>query len=194
MAKKSALPFVVNGYAQVEANRLTAMVNGEMESQAPAIDGAVGYAIQQPIENGMFLILNPIDALTPASTVAACPFGRMAQEPKYGAAEDTAYMVYNEKKIYDEREGYHDYVMDWRTSQDSFCYPRLFKITVGDVYTTNCINETGVALNDYLYVGNDGYLTKTKATNESICFRVTKFTLCLMDSPALCFWLRHLDN
>lgn len=173
MAKKSNLPYVVNGYAQVEANRLTYMVNGEMESQAPAVDYTTGNPIPM-LENGMFLILSAVTALTPAAAAAACPFGRMAILPGEGDAADEAWMVYSEKKIYDERGGYVDWAALSSESVDTWIYPRLVKIHPGDAYTTNCINELAVALNDILYVGDDGYLTKTAGKNTSLCFKVTK--------------------
>lgn len=44
--------------------------------------------------------------------------------------------------------------------------PRVFKTNVGDIFTTNTIAETEVALGDPLYVGDDGYLTATKGTNS----------------------------
>lgn len=44
--------------------------------------------------------------------------------------------------------------------------PRVFKTNVGDIYTTNCIAEETLALGNVLYVGDDGYLTKTKGTNS----------------------------
>ena len=43
--------------------------------------------------------------------------------------------------------------------------PRLLKTNVGDIFTTNTINEATVALGDELVVGDDGYLTKTAGTN-----------------------------
>ena len=39
--------------------------------------------------------------------------------------------------------------------------PRVLKTNVGDLYTTNTINEETLALEDELVVGDDGYLTKT---------------------------------
>lgn len=44
--------------------------------------------------------------------------------------------------------------------------PRVFKTNVGDIYTTNCIAEETLELGDVLYVGDDGYLTKTAGTNS----------------------------
>lgn len=43
--------------------------------------------------------------------------------------------------------------------------PRVFKTNVGDIFTTNTINETTLVLGDELVVGDDGYLTKTAGDN-----------------------------
>lgn len=43
--------------------------------------------------------------------------------------------------------------------------PRVFKTNIGDIFTTNTVNETELAVGDILYVGDDGYLTKTAGTN-----------------------------
>lgn len=44
-------------------------------------------------------------------------------------------LVYNEVKVYDKRESYKDFVMAAGKT------PRLFKTSVGDIYTTNCFAE-----------------------------------------------------
>ena len=45
--------------------------------------------------------------------------------------------------------------------------PRVFKTNVGDIFTTNAINAAAGSLKatDVLYVGDNGFLTKTKGTN-----------------------------
>ena len=43
--------------------------------------------------------------------------------------------------------------------------PRVLKTNVGDIYTTNTINEETLALGDELVVGDDGYLTKSAGNN-----------------------------
>lgn len=48
-------------------------------------------------------------------------------------------------------------------------FPRVFKTDVGDLYTTNMINETELTLGDKLYVGDKGILCKTKA-EKSVTF------------------------
>ena len=53
--------------------------------------------------------------------------------------------------------------------------PRVFKTNVGDIYTTNTINEEALAVEDELVVGDDGYLTKTAGTNAgSMKWQVVK--------------------
>ena len=56
------------------------------------------------------------------------------------------------------------------TDDDPYRYstmvPRVFKTNIGDLFTTNTVNETTLALGDILYVGDDGYLTKTAGTNS----------------------------
>ena len=42
--------------------------------------------------------------------------------------------------------------------------PRVFKTNVGDIFTTNMINETSVEVGDSLFVGVNGILSKTKNT------------------------------
>lgn len=43
--------------------------------------------------------------------------------------------------------------------------PRVFKTNIGDIFTTNTINETELAVGDVLVVGDDGILTKTAGAN-----------------------------
>ena len=43
--------------------------------------------------------------------------------------------------------------------------PRVFKTNIGDIFTTNTVNEDDLALNDILVVGDDGYLTRTAGAN-----------------------------
>lgn len=42
-------------------------------------------------------------------------------------------------------------------------FPRVMATKVGDLYTTNMVNETELAVGDMLYVGDKGILCKTKA-------------------------------
>lgn len=42
--------------------------------------------------------------------------------------------------------------------------PRVFKTNVGDIFTTNCVNESELALGDILAPAADGYLSKSGDT------------------------------
>jgi hypothetical protein len=53
--------------------------------------------------------------------------------------------------------------------------PRVFKTNVGDIYTTNTINETSLAVGDILTPGeSDGILTKTGAEDATMQWQVVK--------------------
>jgi len=64
---------------------------------------------------------------------------------------------------------------------DTTMVPRVFKTNVGDIFTTNTVNANfdQLALGAQLYVGNDGILTTTKASNsgDMIWQVVRKYTL-----------------
>ena len=44
--------------------------------------------------------------------------------------------------------------------------PRVFKTNVGDIYTTNCVNEAELALGDILAPAADGFLSKSGETDK----------------------------
>ena len=158
-------------YGQVEANRLTGIVDGIMESQAPAFTDAEATTPIAELENGMFLCVIADNDGTHS------PMGRIAVLPGEAPATSVPYLVYSEKKLYDERLGYSDFVDKASTKVDGKLYPRLVGLTPdSDVYTTNTINETSgsLAQGDVLYIGDDGYLTKTAGTNTTYQFVVTK--------------------
>ena len=46
-------------------------------------------------------------------------------------------------------------------------FPRLLKTMPGDLYTTNMVGETELAVGDKLFVGEKGILTKTKVAEAT---------------------------
>ena len=52
--------------------------------------------------------------------------------------------------------------------------PRVFKTNVGDHYTTNCINETELAVGDKLTPGEKGILAKAGADSADMVWQVVK--------------------
>lgn len=162
--------FVERGYGQVEANRLTGITFGHIEAQAPAYEDLAANTPIAELENGMFLCV-----VADASETA--PLGRIAVLPGVAPATATPYLVYSEKKLYDERMGYSDFVDKAADKVDGLLYPRLIGITPDScVFTTNTINEDAGSLDvgDILYVGDDGYLTKTEGTNTTFQFEVSR--------------------
>lgn len=152
-------------YGQVEANRLTGITFGNIEAQAPAYeapatapDGELTPIAE--LENGKFLCVV-------ADLTESAPMGRIAVLPGAAPATATPFLVFSERKIYDERHMSCDFVDRAADKVDGLLYPRLIGITPDtDIYTTNTINaeltedgEHTLTVGQVLYIGDDGYLT-----------------------------------
>ncbi len=160
------------GYGQVQPNHLSAQYTGQIYAQLPAMTAGTNGAADTPIEqleNGQFLKYN----------YAA---GRA------GVDGDAEWMlVYNEEKLYDERRQNHkDFAMKATEMADKTIYPRLLKINIGDIFTTNTFGSaasgpdatvtSGVSLDvgNYLTI-TAGWLTKANSKPESgMAFQVVK--------------------
>ena len=111
------------GFGQVEPNHLSAQRTGQIYAQLIA-DNSLNI-----IENGMFL--------------------KYDYENRKAVADSTVagewLLVYNEEKLYDPRKQGHKYFAMVKTDYvDGEMVPRLFKTNVGDIFTTNCANITGI--------------------------------------------------
>lgn len=162
----SKCSFVEHGYGQVEENHLSARRTGRIYAQLPAA------ASIELLENGQFVKYNYKDKVVDFS------------------GQGEWMLVNNEVKIYELREQADDFAMvkdnygisavnyaGNTTSTSAFgvydaagntsptntsMVPRVFGTQVGDLYTTNTINEESVAVGDILKVNAaDGYLSKT---------------------------------
>lgn len=157
-------------YGQVEPNKLSGITFANNIAQAPAYKDAGATDPIEELENGMFLkVIADLSETSPMGYIAVLP----------GEAPATAkpYLVFSEKKIYDERQGYADFVDKADDKVDGLLYPRLIGITPdSDFFTTNTINEDpgSLAVGDVLFVGNDGYLTKTTGLDEVLQFEVVR--------------------
>ena len=124
------------GFGQVEPNHLSAQRTGQIYAQLPADDSI------NLLENGQFVKYNYAD-------------GKVDFQ-----GEGEWMLVFNEVKLYDGwRETYKDFAMikDHYTpgSDDITHYgvgplkgqmvPRLFKTNIGDIFTTNCLDEANTA-------------------------------------------------
>lgn len=141
MAKKrlsTKATYVERGYGQVEPNHLSAQRTAQIYAQLPAASNI------DVLENGQYVKYNYADGVVDF------------------AGEGEWMLVFNEVKIYDDRNVINDFAM---IKGDEVIVPRVFKTNVGDIYTTNTIAETELEIGDELVVGDDGYLTKTAGTN-----------------------------
>ena len=153
--KLSNCAFVELGYGQVEPNHLSAQRTSQIYAQLPMADSV------EVLENGQFAKYNYEEGVVDFA----------------GAGEWM--LVYNAVKVYDEDEGEADYAMKHGKAGTGpiigvtlDAVPRLFKTNVGDIFTTNTINEETLEVGDVLYIGNDGYLAT--AENGDIKWQVVK--------------------
>ena len=123
------------GFGQVEPNHLSAQRTAQIYAQLPA-DASIDV-----LENGQFVKYDYANGV--------CNF----------EGEGEWMMVFNEVKLYDDfwRESYKDFAMikdNYTPGSDTITHngvgplkgqmvPRLFKINVGDHWTTNCLAGKG---------------------------------------------------
>ena len=151
----SKCAYVALGYGQVEPNHLSAQRTAQIYAQLPMA------ASVEVLENGQFAKYNYADGVVDF------------------AGEGEWMLVYNPVKVYGDYDTDADFAMKKVTVANgpvvgvtTDIVPRLFKTNIGDIFTTNTINETEVALGDVLYVGNDGYLAT--AENGDMKWEVVK--------------------
>lgn len=127
-----------DGYAQVEPNHLSAPRDGGVYAQLPAADSI------EKLEQGMFV-----------------HYDYAAGEVNF-TGEGPMFMVFNEEKLYDERHQMHkDFAQLKSEAYDGVITPRVFRLSVGDIYTTNALVEGSYAVGDDLTVDTaTGFLTK----------------------------------
>jgi len=102
------------GFGQVEPNHLSAQQTGQIYAQLPVADS---FDI---VEQGMFLKYDYAN-------------GEMNL-----TGEGEFMLVYSEEKLYDERKWHHkDFALKKGDFTDGKIYPRLLKVNIGDIYTTN---------------------------------------------------------
>ena len=142
------------GYGIVEPNHLSAPRDGGVWAQLPAAANIT------TLENGMFVKYDYANGV--------CNF----------SGEGPWMLVFNEEKLYDERYQMHrDYAQKVTDYYDGKMYPRVFRMSVGDIFTTNMFaKNTTLKVGDKVVPGTDGILALVGA-NESpkgVIFQVVK--------------------
>ena len=159
--KLSKAAYVKYGYGQVEPNHLSARRTGQIYAQLPANKSI------DVLENGQF-----------------AKYDYAKKEVNFIGAGEWM-LVFNEIKNYESRQNDNDFAMI-RENYSARIYdalgtampegttmvPRLFKTNVGDIFTTNAINEESVEVGDELSPAANGFLSKTG--DGSIKFAVVK--------------------
>ena len=157
------------GYGQVEPNHLSAQRTGQIYAQLPAhikkgSEDTVASIAQ--LENGQF-----------------AKYDYANKEVNF-TGDGEWLLVYNEVKLYDERDTYKDFAMINTNYVNKEMYPRLFKTNIGDIYTTNCIaaantkdaETTGVTVNvgNKLTVNNNGFLEVNASASTGMIWKVVE--------------------
>lgn len=149
-----ALTIKRNGYGQVEPNHLSAQRTSQIYAQLPANKDI------EILENGMF-----------------AKYDYAKNEVNF-TGEGEFMLVLNEVKLYDtNRETYKDFAMKKENYLNGEMVPRLFKTNVGDIYTTNMIDEIEVDVETKLTPNNKGILSTANEDSEMIWKVVKVYTL-----------------
>ena len=142
------------GYGQVEPNHLSAQRTSQIYAQLPANKDI------EILENGMF-----------------AKYDYAKNEVNF-TGEGEFMLVLNEVKLYDtNRETYKDFAMKKENYLNGEMVPRLFKTNVGDIYTTNMIDEIEVDVETKLTPNNKGILSTANEDSEMIWKVVKVYTL-----------------
>lgn len=124
-----------DNFAQVEPNHLSAPRDGGVYAQLPADESI------EVLEQGMIVKYDMA-----AGKVALTGNGISA-------------MVFNEEKLYDERKQMHrDYAMKKSDFYEGVMTPRVFRLSEGDIFTTNAVAAGTYNVGDKLCAGADGFL------------------------------------
>jgi hypothetical protein len=147
-----SITFKKDGYGQVEPNHLSAPRDGGVYAQLPMAEGT------DVLENGMFVKYDYANG--------ECNFDG-----------DGAWMlVFNEEKLYDERYQIHKhYAMKRADFYDGQMYPRVLRISLGDLFTTNMFaDSTMVKVGDHVAPGDEGILEVVNDDPDGLVLQVVK--------------------
>jgi hypothetical protein len=108
--------FVIDGYGQLELNQVAFRRNGRVEAQC-ALDDTDFASV--PAENGMLLAVDRVNRKIKFATDDSLPIA----------------LNYTTEHMYDERA---NALKDFKLELGEF-YPRLGFLSVGELFTTNCI-------------------------------------------------------
>lgn len=129
---------VIDGFGQVELNQVSFRRDGRIEAQC-ALDATDFAAV--PAENGMLLAVDRVNRTVKFPVDNSLPIA----------------LNYTTEHMYDER---HNSLKDFKLERGTFL-PRLGFLSVGELFTTNCIcmNESEFADEEALATAADALAT-----------------------------------
>ena len=133
--------FVIDGFGQLELNQVAFRRDGRVEAQC-ALDDTDFASV--PAENGMLLAVDRVNRkikFPKSAVIATCPVA----------------LNYTTEHMYDERA---NALKDFKLELGEF-YPRLGFLSVGELFTTNCV---GYDSNEWTDTGS-GATAKTADEN-----------------------------
>ncbi len=131
-------------------------------------------------DNYVARVYSPIDG-----TLTGVENGQQLTQPRYYGGKDAdgndIPKVVTKADPYEWDATENPFAAEWdyrgpkKMPTNTKMVPRVFKTNVGDIFTTNCVKETTLAVGNELVVGDDGYLTKTAGSNAgSMKWQVVK--------------------
>lgn len=202
LSPMGAAGFVEHGYGQVEPNHLSAQRNGQIYAQLPA-DATItvlengqfakyNYAagvVDFAGEGEWLLVMNEVKLYRDHLgyddfAMVADNYGAFVYSPVDGEgatlehARDYSRVV-TPADIFEPDSTNDPFVVEQFNSPKMMptgtkMVPRLFKTSVGDIFTTNTVKETSLDVNDLLTPGADGYLAKAGADTADMKWQVVK--------------------
>lgn len=204
----SKAAYVKRGYGQVEPQMLSAQRTGQIYAQLPANQDI------EVLENGQFvkydyvkkevnftgkgewmLVFNEVKLYKDRQqyedfAMVKQDYNARVYSPIGQNSSELKTVMNYEGEAYREgsSEAFNIAIPAFNYPQDmpegTKMVPRVIKTNVGDLYTTNCVNEKELAVGDELMVGADGYLAKS-GDAEGPVFAVVKVYTLADNQPAV---------
>ena len=208
IARLSKAAFVKRGYGQVEPQHLSAQRTGQIYAQLPANKDI------DVLENGQFvkydyvakevnftgkgewmMIFNEVKLYKDRQqyedfAMVKQDYNARVYSPIGQNSSDLKTVMNYDGEAYREgsSEGFSIAIPAFEYPQvmpeGTKMVPRVIKTNVGDLFTTNCVNEETLEVGDELMVGADGYLAKS-GDAEGPVFAVVKVYTLADNQPAV---------
>ena len=121
---------IISGYGVAELNKVASRITGELEAQA------ILESTTSALENGMIVYVDAAENEVVLTKTSSCV--------------DAPYLHFSNVRLYEDGKSG---MKNFRYERSTDYLPRLYKLTAGDIFTTNVIAAT-----DFTY---EGFATAT---------------------------------